>query len=60
MTAPIGHNGPTEVDRIVDYLERKAGRFSDRAGRMGDPELRARATTLNAAASDIRARLFED
>lgn len=55
-----GHNGKPDADRIADYLESKAERFNDRAGRTGNPELRARATTLNAAASDIRARLFED
>lgn len=55
-----GHNGKPDSDRIADYLEGKADRFNDRAGRTGDAELRTRATTLNAAASDIRARLFED
>lgn len=55
-----GHKGKPDADRIADYLEGKADRFNDRAGRTGDAELRTRATTLNAAASDIRARLFED
>lgn len=55
-----GHNGKPAADRIADYLEGKARRFCDRAGRTGDSDLRARATTLNAAASDIRARLYED
>jgi hypothetical protein len=60
MTSLLGHNGPSEAERIADYLEGKAQRFNDRAGRTGDAELRARGTMLNAAASDIRARLFED
>lgn len=55
-----GHNGKPEADRIADYLEGKAERFKDRAGRTGDVDLRTRASTLNAAASDIRARLFDD
>jgi hypothetical protein len=55
-----GHNGKPDADRIADYLESKAERFNDRASRTGNHDLRARATTLNAAASDIRARLFED
>ena len=56
----LGHNGKPDADRIADYLEGKAQRFNDRAGQTGNTDLRARATTLNAAASDIRARLFED
>ncbi|MBL9065346.1 MAG: hypothetical protein JNN10_03530 [Sphingopyxis sp.] len=60
MNQQLGHNGLPDADRIADYLEGKAQRFADRAGRTGDAELRSRATTLNAAASDIRARLFED
>ena len=55
-----GHNGNPDAARIADYLESKSERFNDRAGRTGNSELRSRATTLNAAASDIRARLFED
>ena len=54
------HNGQPDADRIADYLEGKAQRFNDRAGRTGDTDLLTRATTLNAVASDIRARLFED
>lgn len=60
MTPLLGHNGPAEADRIADYLEGKAERFNERAGQTGNVDLRTRATTLNAAASDIRARLFED
>jgi len=56
----MGHNGKADADRIADYLDGKAQRFLDRAGRTRDADLRARATTLSAAASDIRARLFED
>lgn len=55
-----GHNGKSDADRIADYLESKAERLNDRAGRTGNTDLRTRATTLNAAASDIRARLFEE
>lgn len=55
-----GPNGRPEADRIADYLEGKAERFKNRAGRTGDVDLRTRASTLNAAASDIRARLFDD
>ena len=55
-----GHNGKPDADRIADYLESKAQRFIDRAAKSGNPELRTRASTLEVAASDIRARLFED
>lgn len=55
-----GHNGKPVADRIADYLEGKAERFNDRSERTGDIDLRTRASTLNAAASDIRARLFDD
>ena len=54
-----GHNGKPTAERIADYLEGKAERFNDRARQTGNPEMRARATTLHVAASDIRARLFE-
>lgn len=60
MTHSTGHNGQPDADRIADYLEGKAQRFNDRAEQTGNTVLRMRATTLNAAASDIRARLFED
>lgn len=53
-------DGKAEADRIADYLEGKAQRLNDRAYRTGNPDLRDRAITLDAAASDIRARLFED
>jgi len=59
MIVSMGHNGKSDADRIADYLEGKAKRFSERALRTGETELRSQATTLNAAASDIRARLFD-
>jgi len=55
-----GHNGKPEADRIADYIEHRAERFHDRAAATGNAELLTRATTLNAVASDIRARLFDD
>ncbi|WP_448140411.1 hypothetical protein [Sphingopyxis fribergensis] len=60
MMPEIGHNGRPDADRIAEYLEGRAQRFSDRAQRTGDQDLRSRATMLNAVASDIRARLFDD
>ena len=60
MTTDFGHNGLPDADRIAEYIEHRAERFSDRAAKTGNPELRSRATTLNAVASDIRAHLFED
>lgn len=60
MTRLLGHNGAADADRIADYIEHRAERFSDRAAKTGNCELLTRATTLNAVASDIRARLFED
>jgi hypothetical protein len=48
------------ADRIADYIEHRAERFTDRAAAKGNAELLTRATTLNAVASDIRARLFDD
>lgn len=55
-----GHNGKPVPDRIADYIEHRAERFIDRAAATGNAELLTRATTLNAVASDIRARLFDD
>lgn len=60
MISRGGHGHQPEVEKITEYLEGKARRYNDRAGRTGDEDLRTRATTLNAAASDIRAGLFED
>ena len=60
MMSVTEHNRQPDAERIVEYLEGKARRYNDRAGRTGDADLRTRATTLNAAASDIRARLFEE
>lgn len=60
MTKLHGHNGEPDADRIAAYIEHRAERFSDRAAVTGNAELLTRATTLNAVASDIRARLFED
>jgi len=60
MTLPPGHNGEPDADRIAAYIEHRAERFNDRAAVTGNAELLTRATTLNAVASDIRARLFED
>ena len=60
MTSRAHSSQARDADRIAAYLETKAERLSRRADRTGDEELRGRATTLNAAASDIRARLFED
>jgi hypothetical protein len=55
-----GHNGKPDAERIADYIEHRAERFTDRAAVTGNIELLTRATTLNAVASDIRARLFDD
>ena len=60
MICKTSRDRQPDADKIVEYLEAKARRYIDRSGRTGDADLRARATTLNAAASDIRARLFED
>lgn len=60
MTPLIGHNGPSDADRIADYIEDRARRYRDRAARMGNPDLLTRATTADAVASDVRARLYED
>src|SRR3546814_7990319 len=59
-THEFGSNGEPDADRIATYLDVKAQRFNDLARRTGDLELRVRANTLNVAASDIRAGLFED
>jgi hypothetical protein len=48
------------ADRITDYIEHRAERCNARAEATGNAELLTRATTLNAVASDIRARLFDD
>lgn len=55
-----GHNGKPDADRIADYLEGKAERFKSQATKTGNVDLRSHATALAVAASDIRARLFED
>ncbi len=55
-----GHNGKPDADRIADYLEGKAERFKNWAAKNGNAEMRSQATALVVAASDIRARLFED
>lgn len=55
-----GHNGKPDADRIADYLEGKAERFKSRAAKTGNTDLRSHATALVVAASDIRARLYED
>lgn len=55
-----GHNGKPDADRIADYLEGKAERFRCFAAKNGNTELRSHATALAVAASDIRARLYED
>ena len=60
MMLEIGHNSLQEGDRIADYIEARAERCTDKAMETGNLELRVRATTLNAVASDIRARLFEE
>lgn len=61
MTLPAAsHNGLPDADRIADYIEGKARRFRARATLTGDADLRTRATILDATASDIRARMFED
>lgn len=60
MTPLIGHNGPSDADRIADYIEDRARRYRDRAARTGNPDLLIRATTADAMASDVRARLYED
>lgn len=56
----LGHNGKPDADRIADYLEGKAERFRSFAAKNGNTELRSHATALAVAASDIRARLYED
>jgi hypothetical protein len=55
-----GHNGKPDADRIADYLESKAERFKSHAAKTGNTDLRSHATALVVAASDIRARLYED
>lgn len=60
MTPPIGHNVPSDADRIADYIEDRARRYRDRAAQTGNPELLTRAVTADAMASDVRARLYED
>jgi hypothetical protein len=60
MTLMPKHYGEADADRIAAYIEQRAERFSNRALATGRTELLTRAATLNAVASDIRARLFED
>ncbi len=60
MTRLIGHNGPSDAERIADYIEDRARRYRDRAARTGNSELLTRAVTADAMASDVRARLYED
>lgn len=55
-----GPNGKPDADRIADYLEGKAERFKSHAAKTGNVDLSSHATALVVAASDIRARLFED
>lgn len=55
-----GHNGKPDAVRIADYLEGKAERFKSHVAKTGNIDLRSHATALVVAASDIRARLFED
>lgn len=60
MTPLIGHNGPSDADRIAGYIEDRARRYRDRAARTGNADLLTRTTTADAMASDVRARLYED
>lgn len=60
MTTLIGHNGPTEADRIADYLDRRADRFNAYAQRTGNLDARTRASALQVEAGNIRAGLMED
>lgn len=60
MTPLIGHNGPSEADRIADYLDRRADRFLAQAARTGNLEARTRASALQVEAGNIRAGLIED
>lgn len=55
-----GHNGKPDADRIADYLECKADRLKNWAAKTGNTDMRSHATALVVAASDIRARLYED
>lgn len=60
MTPLIGHNGPSEADRIADYLDKRADRFLAHAARTGNMEARTRASALQVEAGNIRAGLIED
>lgn len=60
MTPLIGHNRPSEADRIADYLNRRADRFLAHAERTGSMEARTRASALQVEAENIRAGLIED
>lgn len=59
MMLAIGHNGPSEADRIADYLDMRAERFKAYAARTGSYEARTRASALQVEAGNIRAGLVE-
>ena len=44
-----GHNGKPVTDRIADYIEHRAERFTDRAAATGNAELLSRRTTTATA-----------
>lgn len=60
MEATIGHNGPSEAERIADYLDRRADRFLAYARKTGNGDARTRANALQVEAGNIRAGLVED
>ena len=60
MTPFMRHNGLSDADRIAAYIEDRARRFRERAAQTGNSDLLTRATTADAMASDVRARLYED
>ena len=55
-----GHNGPSDLDRVAEYLDRRADRFLAYAAKTGNPDARTRASALQVEAGNIRAGLIED
>jgi hypothetical protein len=55
-----GHNGPSELDRVAEYLDRRADRFLAYAAKTGNSDARTRASALQVEAGNIRAGLIED
>lgn len=55
-----GHNGPSDLDRVADYLDQRADRFLAYAAKTGNPDARMMASALQVEAGNIRAGLIED